>query len=281
MNELSATSIASAVQAAILDAATTLRSDVLAALEEAHRTERSERGRAVLAQLIENARIARDQHVPLCQDTGTVWVHVAVGVETCIVGDLKAEVDRAVANAYRSGGLRMSLVHDALLDRTNTGDNTPAFLDVSQRAGTGATVTVMLKGGGSDNASRLAMLAPADGWDGVKRFVLQSVETTATGACPPLVIGVGVGSTFDKVAGLAKRALLRPLDVATADERVASLEAELLAAINATGIGPAGLGGDTTALGVRISTAPCHIAALPVAVNVGCNAMRSVTVEVS
>jgi tartrate/fumarate subfamily iron-sulfur-dependent hydro-lyase alpha chain len=280
VNELSATRIASAVRAAVLEAATTLRADVLAALEEAARGERSERGRAVLGQLIENAHIARNERVPVCQDTGSVWVHVAVGLETCVQGDLHAEVDRAVAEAYREGGLRMSVVRDALLDRTNTGDNTPAFLDVSQRAGTGATVSVMLKGGGSDNASRVAMLAPAEGWDGVRRFVLETVAATATGACPPLVIGVGVGSTFDSVARLAKKALLRPLDHATEDRRVAELEAELLAAINATGIGPAGLGGDTTALGVRLLTAPCHIAALPVAVNVGCNALRSATVEV-
>jgi tartrate/fumarate subfamily iron-sulfur-dependent hydro-lyase alpha chain len=189
-------------------------------------------------------------------------------------------VDEAVARAYGEGGLLMSLVRDALLDRTNTGDNTPAFLDVTLRRGRGATVHVMLKGGGSDNASAVVMLPPSAGADGVRDAVLRTVEEKASGACPPLVVGVGVGGTFDTVAGLAKKALLRPLGAPAADPALDAFQRELLEAINATGIGPGGLGGDTTALGVSVLTAPCHIAALPVAVNLGCSAMRSVTVEV-
>jgi len=258
----------------------TLRPDILAALERAARSERSERGRSVLEQLVDNALIASSDRVPLCQDTGTVWVRVELGAEECLDGDLQGSIDEAVRDAYESAALRMSVVRDALLDRANTGDNTPAFIELVQRPGVGATVSVMLKGGGSDNASRLAMLAPADGWNGVREFVLETVRATAASACPPVVVGVGVGSTFDKVGSLAKRALLSSLDEPAVDSRIADYEAELLAAINATGIGPAGLGGDTTALGVKILTAPCHIAALPVAVNMGCSAMRSATVEV-
>jgi fumarate hydratase subunit alpha len=273
--------IAEAVYVAVREAAVTLRPDVLAALRHAGAGERSERGRAVLAQLLDNARIAAQDSVPLCQDTGTVWVWIELGAEECLGEVLQPAVDAAVARAYADGGLRMSLVRDALLDRANTGDNTPAFLDVTLRAGHGATVHVMLKGGGSDNASAVVMLPPSAGFAGVRDAVLEAVSAKATGACPPLVVGVGVGSTFDGVGKLAKKALLRPLGTPAADPRLASFEAELLEAVNATGIGPAGLGGDTTALGVAVVTAPCHIAALPVAVNLGCCAMRSATVELS
>ena len=279
---LSSGKIADAVRAAIPQAATTLRPDALAAMRAAAQRERSPRGRAVLAQLLDNAELAARDRMPLCQDTGTVWVRIDLGAEECVCGDLQAAIDIAVADAYRDAHLRMSVVRDALLDRTNTRDNTPAFVDIAlgARPGTGATVHVMLKGGGSDNASRVEMLSPSAGIAGVTRVVLAAVEAGATGACPPLVIGVGVGATFDKVGGLAKKALLREIGSAPADPALADIEAELLAAVNATGIGPGGLGGDTTALAVHIATAPCHIAALPVAVNLGCSALRSATVEV-
>jgi fumarate hydratase class I/fumarate hydratase subunit alpha len=175
----------------------------------------------------------------------------------------------------------MSMVRDALFDRTNTGDNTPAIVSVSLRPGTGAEVDVMLKGGGSDNASTLAMLPPSAGVEGVRRFVLETVVAKATGACPPLVVGVAVGGTFDTVAALAKKALLREIGSPASSAQAAGLESALLAEINATGIGPAGLGGRTTALAVHIVTAPCHIAALPVAVNLGCCAMRSAHREIA
>lgn len=278
---LSVALIADAVYAAIAEAATTLRPDVAAALETAVRAEPSARGREVLGQLIQNAEIARADRVPLCQDTGTVWVWVELGENECPGGDLRAAIDSAVARSYRDHALRMSLVRDALGDRSNTGDNTPAFLDVTLRPGTGATVHVMLKGGGSDNASALTMLDPSAGVAGIERFVLETVSAKATGACPPLVVGVGVGGTFDTVAKLAKKALLRPLGTPAATEAAAALEARLLGSINALGIGPAGLGGITTALGVHVLSAPCHIAALPVAVNLGCSAMRSAVVEVA
>ena len=280
---LSSASIADAVRVAIPRAADSVRPDFLDALKRAAALERSPRGRAVLAQLLENAVIAETDHVPVCQDTGTVWVCVELGADECVCGDLQAAIDVAVAEAYRDAKLRMSVVADALLDRTNTGTNTPALVDVvtGARPGRGARVHVMLKGGGSDNASRVEMLPPSAGLAGVARVVLEAIEAKATGACPPLLVGVGVGATFDKVGGLAKKALLRPIGSLPSDPRLAQFEAELLAAVNDTGIGPAGLGGDTTALGVHVATAPCHIAALPVAVNLGCSAVRSVTVEVS
>ena len=279
---LTSAQIADAVRAAIPRAAVSLRPDALAAMRAALQSERSPRGRAVLGQLLANADLAARDSMPLCQDTGTVWVRLELGAEECVCGDLQAAIDNAVAEAYRDAHLRMSVARDALLDRANTDGNTPAFVDVALgvRPGTGATVHVMLKGGGSDNASRVEMLPPSAGFEGVKRVVLEAVETKATGACPPLVIGVGVGATFDKVGGLAKKALLREIGSPPSDPRIAEFEAWLLAAINATGIGPGGLGGDTTALAVHVATAPCHIAALPVAVNLGCCAVRSASVEV-
>lgn len=274
--------LVSAIREAVLEAAFTLRSDVRLALEAACDTEPSERGRAVLRQLLENAVIASADRVPLCQDTGTAWIRLTLGADGGVPADLQAIADEAVSSAYRDGGLRMSLVRDALFDRSNTGDNTPAWLDVALRPGTGAEVDVMLKGGGSDNASALAMLPPSAGLEGVRRFVLETVEAKATGACPPLVVGVAVGGTFDTVASMAKKALMSPIgSEAAAEGPAAAFEAELLASINATGIGPAGLGGRTTALGVNLVTAPCHIAALPVAVNMGCCAVRSAHVEVA
>lgn len=280
MSALVAGAIADAVREAISTIAHTLRPDVLQAIESAVLSEPSPRGQRVLAQLAENSHIAARDRVPLCQDTGTVWVWVEIGEQECVPRGLQHAIDDAVRAAYSENALRMSVVRDALWDRTNTGDNTPAFVELSVRPGTGATVHVMLKGGGSDNSSALAMLDPADGADGVLDFVVRTVRAKATGACPPLVIGIGVGSTFDKVGSLAKKALLRPLGISFKGA-AATFEQELLVAVNATGIGPAGLGGRTTALGVNVLTAPCHIATLPVAVNMGCSAMRSTTVEVS
>ncbi|MDP2233950.1 MAG: fumarate hydratase [Actinomycetota bacterium] len=272
--------IADAVRRAISLAAVELRPDALSAMETALGAERAPRAKRVLEQLIDNARIAHSDRVPLCQDTGTVWVWLELGEQECLSGDIYAAVDAAVAEAYRDGALRMSVVRDALTDRANTTDNTPAFMDITLRPGSGATVHVMLKGGGSDNSSVLEMLEPAAGIQGVRELVLRTVSAKATGACPPLVVGVGIGSTFDKVALLAKKALLRPIGEPSADSAVAAFERELMDAINASGIGPAGMGGDTTALAVNVLSAPCHIASLPVAVNMGCCAVRSVSIAV-
>lgn len=274
--------VAEAVYTAIPKLACVLPADIEAGLAVARELEDNPRGRAVLDQLIENATIAAEDRVPICQDTGTVWVSLEIGPDVAVRGDVFADVDDAVARAYDEARLRKSVVRDAVLDRANTGDNTPAFCDVHPVGEPGtARLRVMLKGGGSDNASRVVMLVPGAGKQGIVDELVRCVREKGANACPPLVVGVGIGSTFDKVAGLAKRALMRPVDEPAADDRLRALEEELLAAVNATGIGPGGLGGRTTALAVRVATAPCHIAALPLAINMGCSAMRRTTIDLA
>ncbi|MDR2673196.1 MAG: fumarate hydratase [Coriobacteriales bacterium] len=315
---IDAHTIAEKVAAAVSQLASKMRPDFLAGLEAAQTTEQTERGREVLAQLVKNARMASTESLPLCQDTGYVWVFLEFAGPVAVRGDIFSEVDAAVAEVYQQRGLRMSMVRDALCDRSNSGDNTPAFCELyvtsaseqpakwpGEKPGderptnaqpaeqpdegeatsdtTGARAQarlhVMLKGGGSDNASALAMLPPSAGRQGVVDFVLAAVRDKGASACPPLLVGVGVGTTFDKVGALAKRALLRKVGSINANPEAAALEAELLIALNDTGIGPGGLGGTTTALAVHVNTAPCHIAALPVAVNLGCCALRSISID--
>ena len=278
---LTAQGIADALTQAIPLIATQVRSDVMVGIQSALQTESNERARDVLQMMVENDEIARRDCVPICQDTGTVWVYLEVGEKECVPGDIFGMVDSAVAQAYENTKLRMSVLEDALVNRTNTKSNTPVFTEIALRSGKGATLHVMLKGGGSDNASRVIMLPPGEGYEGIKTQIVKCVREKGSSACPPLIIGVGVGATFDKVGGLAKRALLRPVGSSNDDPRVAELEADLLAAVNATGVGPAGLGGDTTALAVNIKTAPCHIAALPLAINMGCSAMRSASMQLA
>lgn len=288
--------VAQAVHDAIRECATNLRPDFLAAVKAALEEAQNEcangtaanadariraRQASVLGDIVRNAQIGHDERLPICQDTGSVWVCLEVGQDVLVPGNVFSLVPDAVARAYTDGALRMSMLNDALLDRTNTNTNNPAFCEVKTVPGGGCTLHVMLKGGGSDNASRLVMLAPGEGREGVKRVVLDAVREKAANACPPLVIGVGVGATFDKVAGLSKHALLRPMGSPAASEAHAAFERELLDAVNATGIGPAALGGGWTALAVHVETAACHIAALPVAVNMGCCAMRSASVRLA
>lgn len=270
--------VARAVEAAIDRCACQLRPDMLRALEEARAGAGSPREGRVLDTLRENTAIAAGDRVPLCQDTGTVWVCLEVGQQLTVPGDVFSLVDSAVARAYEGGRLRMSVLRDALFNRTNTADNTPAFCELKLVPGASATVHVLLKGGGSDNASRVVMLPPGAGQEGVRRVVLDCVREKAANACPPLVVGVGVGATFDKVAGLAKHALLREVGSEAPRLEAAAFEKSLLEEVNALGIGPAALGGSPTAVAVHLETAPCHIAALPVAVNMGCSAMRSASV---
>ncbi len=272
--------VATAVYQAIPHLACELPADILAGLAAALEREEAPRGRAVLSQLVENARIARTDHVPICQDTGTVWASLEVGPGVLVPADVFAGVDDAVARAYDEARLRKSVVRDAILDRANTGDNTPAFCDIHPVDEPGvARLRIMLKGGGSDNASRVIMLPPGAGRAGIVEEVVRCVREKGANACPPLVIGVGIGGTFDKVAGLAKRALMCPIDEPAEDEGARELEQELLAAVNESGVGPGGLGGATAALAVRVATAPCHIAALPLAINMGCSAMRRMTID--
>ena len=276
---ITASRIAALVENAIPSLAFNLPKDVLDALKKAREAETGERARIVLDHLIENAHIAHADQVPLCQDTGSVWVCLELGPTASVTGDVFADVDEAVARAYEKAQLRKSLVKDAFFDRTNTKNNTPAFCEIYLSSQPGARLHIMLKGGGSDNASRVVMLNPSAGKQGIIDELVCCIEEKAANACAPVIIGVGIGSTFDKVAGLAKHALMRPIGVFSADEKTAALESELTELVNATGVGPGGLGGKTTALEVKVNTAPCHIAALPLAINMGCSAMRRVTVE--
>lgn len=256
-----------------------LPGDIEAGLRAALAKETDARAAMALDLLVRNAEIARQDRVPICQDTGSVWVCLEIGPDVTVSGDVFEGVDQAVAHAYTKSALRKSLVRDAIFDRANTKDNTPAFCELRTGKSSGARLHIMCKGGGSDNASRVVMLTPGAGRQGVKDALVRCVFEKAANACPPLVIGVGIGATFDKVAGLAKMALMRPIGETAANEEVAALEAELLDAVNATGIGAAALGGSTTALAVKVNTAPCHIAALPLAINMGCCAMRRGTYE--
>ena len=279
MNVVTAEQVESIVREAIPGLAFDLPADIESALRAARERETSPRAAEALRLLCENACVAHDDRVPICQDTGSVWVCLEAGPDVAVAGDALSRVNAAVGAAYVESKLRKSIVANALFDRTNTGDNTPAFCEVKLVERPGARLHIMLKGGGSDNASRVCMLVPGQGKQGIVDALLAAVHEKAANACPPLIIGIGIGATFDKVAGLAKHALMRPLDVLAPDEQTRALEEELLGLVNATGIGAAALGGDTTALGVRVETAPCHIAALPLAINMGCSAMRRGTYE--
>jgi len=251
-----------------------LGEDVLRALKDAVAVEESPIGREVLAQLVENAEIARDEQVPMCQDTGLTVVFAEIGQDVHITGgSLEDAINAGVAQGYRDGCLRKSIVLHPL-DRTNTGDNTPAVIHTEIVPGDRLRIIVVPKGGGSENMSGVRMLKPSDGVEGVKRFVLELVETAGSNPCPPIIVGVGIGGTMEKAALLAKKALLRRVGEHSSDARNAGLETELLDLVNSTGIGPAGLGGRVTALAVNVETYPCHIASLPVAVNIQCHAAR-------
>ncbi|OGG02198.1 MAG: fumarate hydratase [Candidatus Glassbacteria bacterium RIFCSPLOWO2_12_FULL_58_11] len=255
-----------------------LGEDVIAALEKARRAEQSPTGRKILDQILENARLARDKNAPLCQDTGFAVFFVELGTEVRLQGEgtLEEAINRGVARGYKENFLRKSIVRDPL-NRVNTGDNTPAVVHLTQVPGDRLSLTFAPKGGGSENMSRLAMLKPADGLEGVKRFVIETVQIAGANPCPPIIVGLGIGATFEKCAWLAKKALLRPLGSRHPVAFYADLEEELLDLVNRTGVGPQGLGGTTTALGVLIETHPCHIASLPVALNMQCHSARHLT----
>lgn len=266
--------IRDAVRDLALGAAFELDPKVLHLLEEARLREESPHGRDVLSELLENARIARAERRPLCQDTGLAIVWLQLGQDLRLEGPpLRAAVDEGVRSAWREGFLRSSVVRHPL-DRVNTGDNTPAFLHVELVEGDTATLRFMAKGGGSENQSRLAVLKPSEGKSGVLRFVLEAVKAGAAQACPPVFIGVGLGGTADEACRLAKLALFRTPGERSKDSKASELEQEILEAVNRTGIGPMGLGGTVTALAAAVELAPCHIASLPVAVAIGCHSHR-------
>ena len=273
MRELTGSQITEAVRRLCIEANCFLPEDVKNRLQESLEQESWPCAREILERITENHIIAAAEHQPICQDTGMACVFLKIGQDVHILGDLTEAVNEGVRQGYGEGYLRKSIVADPLR-RVNTDDNTPAAITVRLVPGDGCTITVAPKGAGSENMSRLGMLKPADGVEGVKQFVLETVKLAGSNPCPPIVLGIGVGGFFDKVTYLAKHALLRPIDQPNPDPFYAQLEQELLDEINALGIGPQGFGGRTTCLGVSIESAPTHVASLPVAVNVSCHVTR-------
>lgn len=273
MRNIDAKIIEDTVARLCIEANLRLPQDVTDAIENAEKTEPWDGAKRILSLLGENVRIASEKTLPVCQDTGMACVFIELGQEVHIEGDLNEAVNNGVCRGYGDGYLRKSVVCDPLR-RVNTGDNTPALLSVELVSGDKMRITVMPKGFGSENMSALKMLKPADGVEGVKNFVLETVEKAGANPCPPIIVGVGIGGSFDKAAYLAKHALLRPLTEQNSDEYYAALERELLEKINSLGIGPQGFGGRTTALAVLIEAMPTHVAGLPVAVNISCHATR-------
>ena len=273
MREISAQQIADTVRRLCIEANRSLPGDVRRRIQDCRAQEDWEPAQGILDKIIENYRIADDEQVPICQDTGMACVFLEIGQDVHIMGDLHAAVDDGVRRGYDEGYLRKSVVRDPL-DRVNTGDNTPANIDLRIVPGESEKITISPKGAGSENMCRVKMLTPAEGEAGVRAFVLDAVRNAGGNPCPPIVVGVGIGGGFDSVGRLARRALLRPVDSVNPDEHYAAMERELLEAINATGIGPQGLGGRTTALAVLVEAAPTHIAMLPAAVCICCHADR-------
>ena len=258
-----------------------LNDDIACALRQSAADEEKPLARDVLNILLDNADIARQDSLPICQDTGMAVVFVELGQDVHLVGGLLEDaINTGVAAGYERGWLRKSVVRDPIR-RVNTGDNTPAVVHVRIVPGDRLKITVAPKGFGSENMSRLVMLKPSDGLDAVKRVVLETVQTAGANPCPPIIVGVGVGGTMEKAALIAKEALLRPVGHANTDPFWAEREAELLAEINRLDIGPAGFGGRTTALAVHINVYPTHIAGLPVAVNIGCHVTRHAEKEIT
>jgi fumarate hydratase subunit alpha len=277
MREINADLIRDNVAKLAIEANCILPCDIKKRIEEARANEPWPTAEGILDKIIENYGIAERDCVPICQDTGVCCVFLKIGQDVHITGDLAAAVNEGVRRGYGEGYLRKSVVKDPLR-RVNTGDNTPAMLYTEIVPGDKVELTVAPKGFGSENMSRLAMLKPSDGIEGVKAFILKTVEEAGPNPCPPIVVGVGIGGTFDKAAYLAKKALMRSTDERNSDEFYSELEKELLEKINSLGVGPQGFGGRTTALAVNIEWMPTHIAGLPVAVNINCHVTRHKTV---
>jgi fumarate hydratase subunit alpha len=279
MKEISVSQIAYAVRNLCIESNYYLNKDIRSILQKAYVEETWDIARDIIDKILINADIAEKEHLPMCQDTGMTCVFVEIGQDIHITGgSLEDAINEGVRRGYQEGFLRKSVVRDPI-DRVNTKDNTPAVITYSIVTGDRLKITVAPKGFGSENMSQLRMLKPSDGIDGVKRFILQVVKEAGPNPCPPIIVGVGIGGTFDKAALLAKKALIRPVDKRNSDPYYEDLEKELLERINELGIGPQGFGGKTTALAVNIETFPTHIAGLPVAVNINCHATRHAEVE--
>jgi fumarate hydratase subunit alpha len=267
------------VRGLCIEANTRLTEDHLSALRRALGDEESALGREVLERLLENAEVARERCVAFCQDTGYAVFFVELGSEVRVVGgEISEAIDEGVRRGYEEGYLRKSIIRSPV-DRTNTGDNTPAVVYYEPVAGDGLKLTMLVKGAGCDNMSALKMLTPAEGVEAMRRFVVETIEKAGPNASPPLTVGVGIGGPFEKAAVLAKKALTRPSGEPNPDPELAEIERDLLDAINATGIGPAGYGGTQTALAVHVESFPTHIAAFPVAVNLDCHSHRTASAE--
>ena len=278
MRIISAADITAAVARLCIQANTQLPADITAALDLQRKQEPWPLAQETLELLWDNLEVAEAKNLPICQDTGMACVFVELGQDVHIEGNFEEAIHEGVRKGYGEGYLRKSIVGDPLR-RVNTEDNTPAAITVHLVPGDGCAITVAPKGFGSENMSRLGMLKPADGVEGVKKFVVETVRLAGPNPCPPTVLGIGIGGSFDKVAYLAKKALLRPIDQPNPDPFYAQLEKELLEEINTLGIGPQGFGGLTTCLGLAIETMPTHVAGLPVAVNISCHATRRATAQ--
>ncbi len=277
MRQIPTQKIIASVKEAAIRANFELGEDVLQAFENALEHEESPVGKEILDQLRENARIAREERIPMCQDTGLAVIFAELGQEVSIVGgDFKAALEEGIRAGYSEGFLRKSVCHP--FTRNNTGDNTPIIIHIDIVPGDTLKIWVVPKGGGSENMSQLFMLPPSAGWRGVKEKIVQTVEDAGPNPCPPTIVGVGIGGNFEKCALLAKKALLRPLGSPNPDPELNEMEEALLKEINNTGIGPQGLGGRVTSLGVHVLMMPCHIASLPLAVNIQCHASRHLEV---
>ncbi len=277
MKKIETSLISKEIERLAIEAATLIEPDVISSIKKAKDKE-SGLSKTILEQIIENDEIAKNEFIPMCQDTGIMIVFVEIGNEVYIDGDLNEAINEGVRNAYVNGYLRKSVVKSPL-NRINTLDNTPAIIHIKYTLGDKLKLTVCPKGAGSENMSKVKMLVPADGIEGIKKFVKDTIVEAGGRACPPLVVGIGIGGNLEKACLLAKEALLRPLDDESTDLDAQKLEKELLKEINELNIGPMGLGGATTALAVKINLYPCHIASLPVAVNLQCHASRHKVVE--
>jgi len=277
MREISAADISAAVARMCASANTKLPEDVRRKLEEGHKNETTDAGREIFRQLLENADLSFETKLPLCQDCGLAIFYVEMGEDVRVPGGINKAITEGMVTGYQDGFLRKSSCDP--LTRKNTGDNTPAIIHLDLVPGDMLKISYMAKGGGSENMSRVTMLAPSQGWEGIKKFVVNRVAEAGPNPCPPIILGIGIGGNFEQAPKIAKKALLRKLDDTHPDPKIAEMEAELLAAVNKLGIGPMGLGGSYTCLAVKIAMAPCHIASLPLAVNVQCHSARHEEVE--
>jgi fumarate hydratase subunit alpha len=280
MRQINTEQITDTIEKLCIDANYNLGDDLISSLRGALEKEESPLGREVITQLLENAEIGKQEQVPVCQDTGFAIIFTEIGQDIMLTGgNLQDAINEGVRRGYKNGLLRKSIVKNPI-DRINTGDNTPAVIHTDIVPGDKLKITFDAKGGGCENMSRSAMLTPAQGREGVINFVVETVKTAGANPCPPIIVGVGLGGTFDYSTLLAKKAILRPVGSYNKDDTIAKLEIELLDKINKLGIGPQGLGGRITALAVQIETFPCHIASLPVAVNIECHSHRTKTVMI-